>query len=340
MSPSTSYGSPPREKWKYVWGNGSAAGNSSTSSAGAGVGSAASDRLYRSAATARSARERLQRQVLEEARPTSARARSPGEARRQQALVAERFSHVLASTAAGRFQKDVVALAAVRGGAEEGDRVRDAYNYGDMLFQEGMMQQARKEEARHRELARREREELERECTFKPAVSALADQFAHRAHIGERGDELAMAQRERMQVGFGRLGPGPGGATGGARSRAAHAVSEGAHARSERRVKRSARRVGGSARRVRGSARRVRESARMVRGSARRVGAQGQRKRTHGPPPAARRAPYAARRATGADGCGAGGDGARLHVPAADLLSEEPGDDQGIRKLPRRDEDT
>ena len=61
-----------------------------------------------------------------------------------------------------------MAIAHVKGGSEEAERVRDAFNYGDMLFQEGTMQAARREEARRQELQKRE--ELE-DCTFRPKVS-------------------------------------------------------------------------------------------------------------------------------------------------------------------------
>jgi pyruvate/2-oxoglutarate dehydrogenase complex dihydrolipoamide acyltransferase (E2) component len=188
--------SPPRVAWKYVWGNNS---NVSNSSAGHGVGSAASERLYRAAAPTRASRERLQREVSEP-RPASARAKTSAETKRQADAVAERFSHVLASTAAGRCAKEVISLAAVAGGAAEGDRVRDASNYGDMLFQEGVMQKQRKEEERERELRRREEAELREKCPFKPTVTPSAEHYVQRGHISERLEEVTMAHRERMQV--------------------------------------------------------------------------------------------------------------------------------------------
>ena len=54
-------------------------------------------------------------------------------------------------------------------------------------------------EGRAAEARLREEEKLAKDCTFKPAVSPLADQFAHRTHIGERSDEIAVEKRERLQ---------------------------------------------------------------------------------------------------------------------------------------------
>ena len=71
-------------------------------------------------------------------------------------------------------------------------------NYGDMLHQEGALLRARRE-GRAAEARLREEEKLAKDCTFKPAVSPLADQFAHRTHIGERSDEIAVEKRERLQ---------------------------------------------------------------------------------------------------------------------------------------------
>jgi hypothetical protein len=190
-------GSPPRTAWKNVWGNGS---NASTASAGLGKTSAASERLYKSAETRRAARERLQREAAEPRASGGSRASSSADIKRQTDIVAERFSHVLASTAAGRHQREVVTLACVNGGETEGDRVRDLYNYGDMLFQEGMMQRQRKEDERQRELQRREEEELRRTCPFKPTLSAKAASNERRGHISERVEDVARAHRERMQA--------------------------------------------------------------------------------------------------------------------------------------------
>lgn len=190
-------GSPPRTAWKNVWGKGS---NASTASAGLGKASAASERLYKSAETRRASRERLQREVSEPRVSGGSRASSSVDIKRQSDILAERFSHVLTSTAAGRHQREVVSLACVNGGETEADRVRDLYNYGDMLFQEGTMQRRRKEEERQRELQRREEEELRRTCPFKPTLSSKAASTERRGHISERVEDVARAHRERMQA--------------------------------------------------------------------------------------------------------------------------------------------
>jgi hypothetical protein len=188
-------GSPPRTAWKHVWGNGSSA---STASARPGKGSAASERLYKSSESRRAARERLHREAAEPS--GGSRAGSSVDIKRQSDMVAERFSHVLASTAAGRYQSEVVSLASVTGGEAEGDHVRDLYNYGDMLFQEGTMQRQRREDERQRELQRREEEELRRTCPFKPTLSSKSAGGDRRGHISERVEDVARAHRERMQA--------------------------------------------------------------------------------------------------------------------------------------------
>jgi len=173
-------GSPTRVAWKYAWGGTSAAsarsggaGLNSATSVGPAKGHAASDRLYREAAAQRAAREMKARDAQRAA--LRAQAKPDGAKKGEHAAHAERFKRVLATSAAGRYRNEIVAMAAVRGGKGECERARDAYNYGDLLFQEGRLQAQRREEARQREL--REREARETKCTFQPEVSSMAKQL-------------------------------------------------------------------------------------------------------------------------------------------------------------------
>eukprot|EP00967_Tisochrysis_lutea_P120106 scaffold196647_cov32-Tisochrysis_lutea.AAC.1 len=187
-------GSPPRTSWKNVWGNSS---NASTSSAGQGIGGAASERLYKSAATQRAARERLQRQVSERC---SSAARSPREMSRQADAIAKRFAHVLTSSGCVGGEQITVPVAGVNVHTPESSCARESLNYGDMLFQEGTMQRQRKEAERQQELQKREEEELRLNCPFKPTVSVKAATYAPREHISERLQDVTNAHRERMQL--------------------------------------------------------------------------------------------------------------------------------------------
>ena len=197
-------GSPPKVPFKYAWG-GLDDGLAATLPSGAG--DAASNRLYQHAkTTGRTVREERQReaqraakqqqqQQQQQQRPETAASLARSRAKAKE--TAQRFSKVMASTAAGRYQQEIMAIAHVKGGTEASERVRDAFNYGDMLFQEGAMQRSRREEARRQELQRRE--ELE-DCTFRPQVSEKAAEFAHRDHIGERSEQLAAERAQRREV--------------------------------------------------------------------------------------------------------------------------------------------
>eukprot|EP00908_Phaeocystis_cordata_P016484 Transcript_27744.p1 GENE.Transcript_27744~~Transcript_27744.p1 ORF type:complete len:816 (+),score=406.70 Transcript_27744:122-2569(+) len=185
-------GSPKSVAWKYAWSM-----NSSNVGSARGAGNAASERLYSGARSNREAREKLQRQELRRAHKTETR-HKPAINQKSAEMAETRFDDVMNRTAIGRYRKEVRAIAGVKGGAKEAGRVKDVFNYGDMLFQEGKMTAARKDQARSDELRRRERDDPE--CTFKPKVSGLARQFAHHEHLAERSESLIIEQQERMQA--------------------------------------------------------------------------------------------------------------------------------------------
>ena len=197
--------SPPRVAWKYAWGGLEEPGGSKALPSG--TGAAASERLYRAssstiAATNRSVREQKQREAQEHIRAAEReQRRTSGDSLARRAAKAKmtekRFSKVMASTAPGRYRKELVSHAAVRGGVKECERVHDVYNYGDMLFQEGMLDAKKKEALRNQELRRRE--EADVECTFHPRVSKTAKQLPPREHMSERVERLALESRVRQQ---------------------------------------------------------------------------------------------------------------------------------------------
>ena len=142
-------GSPKSVAWKYAWSmNSSHPGNRSAAS---GTGDAASDRLYRGARSHRETRERLQREEQSRQDVTSERKQSHIN-KKSAAMMENRFDDVMNKTAIGRYRKEVKALASVRGGQRQGERVNGVFNYGDMLFQEGKMTSDKKERSRAEEL--------------------------------------------------------------------------------------------------------------------------------------------------------------------------------------------
>ena len=190
-------GSPKSVAWKYAWSmNSSHPGNRSAAS---GTGDAASDRLYRGARSHRETRERLQREEQSRQDVTSERKQSHIN-KKSAAMMENRFDDVMNKTAIGRYRKEVKALASVRGGQRQGERVNGVFNYGDMLFQEGKMTTDKKERSRAEELRRRERHDPE--CTFRPKISEFADsgQFSHGQHMAERSDQLLVEHQEKLQA--------------------------------------------------------------------------------------------------------------------------------------------
>ena len=190
-------GSPKSVAWKYAWSmNSSHPGNRSAAS---GTGDAASDRLYRGARSHRETRERLQREEQSRQDVTSERKQSHIN-KKSAAMMENRFDDVMNKTAIGRYRKEVKALASVRGGQRQGERVNGVFNYGDMLFQEGKMTSDKKERSRAEELRRRERHDPE--CTFRPKISEFADsgQFSHGQHMAERSDQLLVEHQEKLQA--------------------------------------------------------------------------------------------------------------------------------------------
>lgn len=143
--------SPPRSSWKYAWAGSTPHGMQTTiAPPPAGMGDAASNRLYTSARSSKSAREAMQAEVR-------SRVSSGAGAPNKQVshlnpvsaqLAAGRYEDVMGKTIVGRYGKELREEASAAGDEAQAKRVAEVYNYGDMLFQESKQTQAKKEEWR------------------------------------------------------------------------------------------------------------------------------------------------------------------------------------------------
>lgn len=166
--------SPPRQAWKYAWGDGSRSGvisgMGSERPAPTGAGAAASERLYQATSgTGNSAREILQREA-ERRSVMELLGSKPPPNKKSAALASRRF--------------------------EEG---KSKANYGDSLYREGQASMARRD-AWRREQERCLQEARAAECTFRPKVTPPPAKGEPSEDFTQRFERMQEEHRQKMAV--------------------------------------------------------------------------------------------------------------------------------------------